>query len=207
MNLDLSGKPKSDNRTLAIVLAVAAAGLLLFAAFSKSWVARPAPVDIGFGPRGCHNCALFSGEDGGGDMSNFAFIETLRDKATDMFGSDEQAHASSAFAPMGMATFVLLLISGLGLLAAAGLAAKKIRRDLPIAPTTVALLGLMASLLTACVFVATKPGGPGFVGVSMGFWCYGIGAVMGIASAQMLAKLLRPVDPDLLDGAMSPDQY
>jgi hypothetical protein len=206
MNLDLSGKPKSDNRTLAIVLAVAAAGLLLFAAFSKSWVGRPAPLEIGFGPLGCHNCALFAGE-GGGDMSNFAFIETLRDKASEMWGSDEQAHASAAFAPMGMVTFVVLLLSGLGLLAAAGLAAKKVRRDLPIAPTTIALLGLMASLLTACVFVATKPGGPGFVGVSMGFWCYGIGAVLGIASAQMLAKLLRPVDPDLLDGAMSPDQY
>ena len=206
MNLDLSGKPKSDNRTLAIVLAIAAAGLLLFAAFSKGWVGRPAPFDIGFGPLGCHNCAMVAGEDGG-DMSNFAFIEALRDKATEMFGTDEEAHASAAFAPMGMVTFVVLLLSGLSLLAAAGLAAKKVRRDLPIAPTTNALLGLMASLLTACVFVATKPGGPGFVGVSMGFWCYGIGAVLGIVSAQMLAKLLRPVDPDLLDGAMSPDQY
>lgn len=205
MNLDLSGKPKSDNRTLAIVLAVVAAGLLLFAAFSKNWVGRPAPVDIGFGPRGCHNCALLTAE--GGDMSNFAFIELLRDKATEMFGTDEQAHASSAFAPMGMITFVLLLLSGFGLLAGAGMAAKKLRKALPIAPTTIALLGLMLSLLTACVFVATKPGGPGFVGVSMGFWCYGIGAVLGIAAAQMLAKLLRPVDPDLLDGAMSPDQY
>ena len=205
MNLDLSGKPKSDNRTLAIVLAAVAAGLLLFAAFSKNWVGRPAPIDIGFGPRGCHNCALITGE--GGDMSNFAFIELLRDKASEMFGSDEQAHASSAFAPMGMITFVLLLLASLGLLTSAGLAAKKIRRDLPIAPTTVALIGLMLSLLTACVFVATKPGGPGFVGVQLGFWCYGIGAVLGIASAQMLAKLLRPVDPDLLDGAMSPDQY
>jgi hypothetical protein len=205
MNLDPTGKPK-DNRTLAIVLAVVAAGLLLFAAFSKNWVGRPAPFDIGFGPRGCHNCAMIAGEEGG-DMSNFAFIETLRDKATEMFGSDEQAHASSAFAPMGMVTFVLLLLAGLGLLASAGMAAKKMRRDLPIAPTTIALLGLMLSLLTACVFVATKPGGPGFVGVSMGFWCYGIGAVLGIAAAQMLAKLLRPVDPDLLDGAMSPEQY
>jgi len=203
MNLDLSGKPK-DNRTLAIGLAVAAAALLLFAAFSKSWVARPAPIDIGFGPLGCHNCNI---EEAGGGMSNFAFIDMLRDKATEMFGSDEQAHASGAFAPMGLASFVLLLLAGLGLLASAGLAAKKLRKDFPIAPTTVALLSLMLSLLTACVFVATKPGGAGFVGVSMGFWAYGIGAVMGIASAQMLAKLLRPVDPDLLDGAMSPDQY
>lgn len=201
MNLDLSGKPKSDNRMLAIGLAALAAALLIFAAFSRSWVARPTPVDIGFGPMGCHNCAIFSGTDGG-DMSNGAFIERVRE-----MDPDSARTTSSAFAPMGWATFALCLISGLGLLAAAGLAYTKQRKDLPIAPTTVALLGLMASLITACVFVATKPGGAGFVGISMGFWAYGIGAVMGIAAAQMLAKLLRPVDPDLLDGAMSPDQY
>lgn len=204
MNLDLSGKPKSDNRMLAITLAVIAAGLLLFASFSKTWVGRPAPFDIGFGPLGCHGCAL---DGSGGGMSNYAFISELREKAVEAFGSDDEAHASAAFAPMGTITFVLLLLGSLGLLASAGLAAKKLRKDLPVAPTTVALLCIMTTLLTACVFVATKPGGPGFVGVSIGFWCYGIGAVMGIASAQMLAKLLRPVDPDLLDGAMSPDQY
>ncbi len=203
MNLDLSGKPKSDNRMLAIGLAVAAAALLLFAAFSRSWVARPAPMDIGFGPMGCHNCDIFTGNTGNrGDMSNGAFVEAVR--AVD---SDAARTTSSAFAPMGWVTFVVLLLAGLGLLAAAGLAYTKQRRDLPIAPTTIALLALMVSLITACVFVATKPGGPGFVGVSMGFWAYGIGAVMGIAAAQMLAKLLRPVDPDLLDGAMNPDQY
>jgi len=202
MNLDLSGKPKSDNRMLAIGLAAAAAAFLMFAAFSRSWVARPAPMDIGFGPMGCHNCAIFGGSEGGGDMSNGAFIAAVRE-----MDPNSDKTTSSAFAPMGWATFGLCLLSGLGLLAAAGLAYAKQRRDLPIAPTTVALLGLMASLITACVFVATKPGGAGFVGVSMGFWAYGIGAVMGIAGAQMLAKLLRPVDPDLLEGAMTPDQY
>ncbi len=201
MNLDLSGKPRSDNRMLAIGLGVAAAALLMFAAFSRSWVARPAANDIGFGPMGCQNCAIFDGASGG-DMSNGAFIEAVR-----AMDPDSARTTSSAFAPMGWATFVVLLLSGLGLLAAAGLAYAKQRRDLPIAPTTIALLGLMISLITACVFVATKPGGPGFVGVSMGFWAYGIGAVMGIAAAQMLAKLLRPVDPDLLEGAMNPDHY
>ena len=203
MNLDLSGKPKSDNRMLAVGLTALAAALLIFAAFSRSWIARPAPIDIGFGPMGCHGCALFGGSaDDGGKMSNGAFIELVR--AND---PDADKTTSSAFAPMGWATFGLCLVSALGLLAAAALGYAKKRKDLAIAPTTVALLGLMASLITACVFVATKPGGPGFVGVSMGFWAYGIGAVMGIAGAQMLAKLLRPVDPDLLDGAMSPDQY
>ena len=41
----------------------------------------------------------------------------------------------------------------------------------------------------------------------MGFWAFGIGAVMGIAAAQMLAKINRPIDPDLLADAMNPEQY
>jgi hypothetical protein len=198
MQLDPNPKPR-DNRMLAVGLAIGAAALLMFAAFSRTWVARPVPMDIGFGPLGCRNCNLV---ESGGNMSNGAFITMLRG-----MGPQAAEHASGAFAPMGLATFGLCLIAGLGLMVAAGLGYAKQRRDLPIAPTTVALLALMVSLITGCVFVATKPGGPGFVGVSMGFWAFGIGAVMGIASAQMLAKLLRPVDPDLLDGAMNPEQY
>ena len=154
MNLNLDGKPKGDNRMLAVGLAVLAAALLVFAAFSKSWVARPAPMEIGFGPMGCHDCALFSEDGAGASMTNGAFVEMMRDKA-DVIGGEEQAHLSSAFAPMGWATFGLCLISALGLLGGAFLAYTKQRRDLPIAPTTIALLGLMASLITACVSTRT----------------------------------------------------
>ena len=199
MNLNTDGTPR-EHRTLAVGLAVIAAGLLIFAAVSRAWLARPAPVDIGFGPMGCTNCALVAG-DVGGNMSNGAFIEALRE-----MGPETARTASSAFAPMGWATFGLCLLSALGLLGAAFLGYTKQRRPLPIAPSTVALLGLMLSLITACVFVATKPGGAGFVGISYGFWAYGIGAVMGIAAAQMLAKLTRPVDTELLAAmALPPD--
>lgn len=192
MNLNLDGKPRSDNRMLAVALAALGAALLVFAAFSRSWVARPMP-DIGFGPMGCHNCGSFIGGQSD-DMSNGAFIAMVRETAP----AEAEKTTSSAFAPMGWATFGLCLVSALGLLGAAALGYMKKRPTLPIAPTSVALLGLMASLITACVFVATKPGGNGFVGVSMGFWAYGIGAVLGIAGAQMLAKLIRPEDPDLV---------
>ena len=191
MNLNTDGTPR-DNRMLAVVLAVIAAGLLIFAAVSRSWLANPA-FDIGFGPRGCHGCSIVGGA--GGDVSNAAFVEMVRE--TDPTHADKIT--SSAFAPMGWATLGLCIVSALGLLGAAFLGYTKQRRTLPIAPTTVALLGLMLSLITACVFVATKPGGPGFVGISMGFWAYGVAAVMGIASAQMLAKLIRPEDPDLVE--------
>jgi hypothetical protein len=199
MNLDLNPKSKKDNRMLAIGLAIGAAALLTFAAFSRTWLARPE--SIGFGPMGCQMCNLSDGGESG--MSNAAFVESMRST----MGDEGVRNSSSAFAPMGWATFGLCLIAALGLLAAAGIAFKKKQPDLAMAPTTAALLALMVSLITGCVFVATKPGGPGFVGVALGFWAFGIGAVMGIVSAQMLAKINRPVDPDLLDGAMNPEQY
>jgi len=204
MNLDVDPKPNKDNRSLAIGLALGAALLLAFAAFSRTWVARPH--GIGFGPMGCTSCNValpraVDAPEPDTSMSNGAFIEMLR--AT---GIDDK-YASSAFAPMGWATFVLCLLAALGLLGAAALALQHKRPDLPIAPTTVALLATMLALITGCVFVATKPGGPGFVGVAMGFWAFGIGAVMAIAAAQMLAKINRPVDPDLLADAMNPEQY
>lgn len=199
MQLDPNPRPK-DTRMTAIVVGVAAAALLIFAAVSKTWLARPGMYELGFGPLGCSKCGVVVGEDGG--MSNGAFITALRD-----LGDDAAKTASSAFAPMGWATFGLCAVAALALLAAAGLALARKRPDLPVAPTSVALLALMGALITGMVFVATKPGGPGFVGVSLGFWAFSAGAVGGILSAQMLAKLLRPVDPDLLDGAMNPEQY
>lgn len=196
MPLDLNPQPKKDIRMLAIGLAVGAAALLGFAAFSRMWIGRPE--GIGFGPMGCTQCGLINGD---ASMSNGAFIEMLRSS-----GMDEK-YTSGTFAPMGWITFGLCLIAALGLLGGAALAFLRKRPELPMAPTSAALLGLMGALITGCVFVATKPGGPGFVGVQMGFWAFGIGAVMGIAAAQMLAKVNRPVDPDLLDDAMNPEQY
>lgn len=202
MNLDLNPKPKKDNRQLAIGLAIAAAALLIFSAFSRSWVERPGRGNsIGFGPMGCHDCAMIVGESG--NMSNGAFVTAMRDQ----LGSEGTRVTSAAFAPMGWVTFGLSLIAGLALLWGAFVAYQNKRPELAVSPPSIALLTLMLGMLTACVFVATKPGGPGFVGVSIGFWAFAGGLVAGIVGAQMIAKLIRPVDPDLLDGAMNPDSY
>lgn len=202
MNLDLNPSPKKDNRQLAIGLALAAAALLIFAAFSRSWVARPGlEGGLGFGPMGCHGCGAIVGDTG--NMSNGAFISAMREQ----LGSEADRATSGAFAPMGWVTFGLSLLAGLALVWGAFVTYKNKRPELPISPASIALLALMAGMITACVFVATKPGGPGFVGVSIGFWAFGGGLVCGIISAQMIAKLIRPVDPDLLDGAMNPDAY
>jgi hypothetical protein len=115
--------------------------------------------------------------------------------------------ASPAFEPCGWATFVLCLAAAGGLAIAALLAIAGARIRLPIAPTTIAFVAIVLALITGCVFVATKPGAAGYVGVGLGFWVFGIGSVVGIAAAQMLAKVNRPLDPDLMEGAMNPDQF
>lgn len=201
MRLDLDPKPKKDNRQLAIGLALVAAALLIFSAFSRSWVERPAlDSGVGFGPMGCHDCAVIVGKEG--NMSNGAFVSALRE-----MGPEGERISSAAFAPMGWVTFGLALVAGLALLWAAFVAYQNKRPELAVSPPSIVLLSLMVCMITACVFVATKPGGPGFVGVSIGFWAFGAGLVCGIIGAQMIAKLIRPVDPDLLDGAMTPDSY
>jgi hypothetical protein len=78
---------------------------------------------------------------------------------------------------------------------------------LPIAPSSLALLSIMAGLIAGCVFVATKPGPPGYVGVGISFWLFGAGAMLAVPGAILLAKVNRPPDPDLLEGAMNPDQF
>jgi hypothetical protein len=65
----------------------------------------------------------------------------------------------------------------------------------------------MAAMAAGCVFVATKPGPAGMLGVDLGFWAFGAGTVIGILGAQLLAKELRPPDPDLLADAMNPDDF
>lgn len=196
--LNLNPKPKQDTRMLAIGLAVLAAALLVVAGFSRTWLARPSP-EVGFGPLGCTKCSLPWGTE---DLSNSAFVEKMREMAP-----AAAKEISSAFVPMGYATFGLSLLGAAALLVAAGLALGRRRPALPMSPASVALLGLLGALLAGCVFVATKPGGPGFVGVSLGFWIFSIGNIVGIAAGQMLAKQIRPVDPDLLADSMNPDAY
>jgi hypothetical protein len=88
------------------------------------------------------------------------------------------------------------VFAALGLLVAAGLAYARKTPDLRIAPTTIALLGGMLALISGCVFVATKPGPAGMVGVGSSFWLFGVGCVVGIVSAQLLARVNRPPDTE-----------
>lgn len=184
------------NRWLAIGLSLAAAACLVYAALTRQWLVNGNVYEQrGFGLRSNYECAQSLGEGNGcHESSNSEYLAN-------------ESHASSAFVPTGWMTFVECLLAAVGLVAAAALALAGKRPDLPITPTTIALLALMASLITGCVFVATKPGAVGFVGVGTSFWLFGAGSVLGIAGAQLLAKVNRPIDPDLMEDAMNPEHF
>lgn len=195
MSEDL-GPPKKDTRQLAMALAAAAAVCMLYAAFTHHWLANGNKhLEFGFGLRTAFSC----GTDYGGKTT--CESRTNDDVVTEFKELEKASHsaqklASSAFVPAGWVTLISIILGALGLLASAALAFRKLAPDLPVAPTTVGLLGCMVGLISGCVFVATKPGPPGMVGVGMSFWLFGAGVVMGIVSAQMLAKVIRPPDPE-----------
>ncbi len=114
---------------------------------------------------------------------------------------------SGVFSLLGWITFVCIAIAVVSLLISCAivLAGKRIR--LPVMPTTTALLGVGIAMITGCVFVAVKPGPPGYVGVGVGFFVFGAGVVLGLWSSLQLNKLMRPHDQDLLEDAMNPDDF
>lgn len=186
----------TDKRPLATGLCAAAAACLLYAAFTHTWLVNAGPyAEIGFGLRDNYECGASFALGGDAqaciELGNGDFIEKWR-----AMGESAAKLTSSAFAPVGWITFIVALIGALGLAVAAGFGAAKKPMNLPIAPTTVGLLGVMIGLITGCVFVATKPGPAGMVGVGLSFWVFGIGCVMGIAGAQLMAKVNRPPDEE-----------
>jgi hypothetical protein len=193
-------QPKKDVRPLATALCTVAAACLIYAAFTHAWLVNASRyTELGFGLRKNVECKQSYSFDGGEEhskqicssYSNSEWIETWKTIST-----DAAKMTSGAFVPMGWVTFIAALLGALGLAGAAAYGALKRPMTLPIAPTTVALLGLMIGLITGCVFIATKPGPGGMVGVGPSFWIFGVGCVMGLAGAQLIAKVNRPPDEE-----------
>ena len=193
---DLAPVTREPPRALGIALALVAAGCLIAACFSHRWLANRHYGNFGYSPLSFQTCLATCSS-----ITNFQVAERTNDLP---FAEDR---VSMAFPVSGLCTFIVLLLAATGLLVASALAAGGRRPELPISPTTLALLGLMIGLISGCIFVATKPGGVGAVGVAWSFWAFGVGCVAGIAGAQLLAKQIRPPDPDLLHDAMNPDQF
>lgn len=200
----MSDEPQPKNhRMIGIALALVAGAALAYAAVSKQWLANGNVYEqISFGLRDMSQCGSAFGEKDCDHYSNSEFVQHMRD-----FGGTAEMNTSGAFAPMGWITLVASLVAALGLLAAAGLAIAGKKPDLPMSPSTLALLGIIVAIITGCVFIATKPGPVGFVGAGLSFWVFGGGCVLGIAGAQMLARVNRPLDPDLMHDAMNADEF
>jgi hypothetical protein len=114
---------------------------------------------------------------------------------------------SGAFPIAGWIAFGGCLAAAAALAVAWVIALLRRRPELPVSPPSIALVGVFVAMGAGCVFVATKPGPSGMVGVDLGFWAFGAGTVVAIVSAQLLARVIRPVDRDLLDGALRPADF
>jgi hypothetical protein len=181
---------KKDLRPLATGLCAVAAACLLYGAFTRTWLTNAGRyTEIGFGLRSNFECNIEPQQCA--ESSNADFIAKWRD-----MGAEAARLTSGAFVPMGWTTFIVALLAAFGLAAAAVYGGLERAPRWPIAPTTIALLGVMIGLITGCVFVATKPGPAGMVGVGLSFWIFGVGCVMGVAGAQLIAKLNRPPDEE-----------
>ena len=221
-----------EQRLLAVALALVAVIGLGYASVSRRWMYNPATMfgEYGFGPTGMFVCGDDYKDKACERMSNSALIDRWHEEDLQedervaslvARGADastisraeaiakrlhEDHHTSGAFPLVGWLAFASCLLAALSLAAALALVALKKRPALPIMPTTTAILGIMLAIVTGCLFVATKPGGSGFIGVSFGFWGYGVGCVVGIAATLMLNRSLRPVDDELTE-PMNADQF
>ena len=218
MNLDAEtdGVPKTYP-WVGIVLALVAAGALIFAGASKHWLGRSWPrvgVKVHFGLLDCVNCGQFANQPDQPDLRNGDLIHHYREQIAangepsgpwfqlGMKKTDETAASvSRLFAPMGITTLVLLFGAAFGLIAMAVLAIAKRRKDRKISPSTLTLLALFGSLVSAGLFLKNKPFGPVGVGVQYAFWVYCGALFLGLVSGQMLAKSIRP-EPDPLDQSL-----
>jgi len=181
-------------RALGLTLAVAATGCLVTACFSHHWLIATDRPGAGYSPLEYQQCAPACTT-----SSNFQVFKSTIDYPFD------EDHISRGFPVSGAVAFIALMVAAAGLLTTAAIAFAHQRPDLPMSPTTVALVGLLIGLISGCVFVGTKP--PGSLGVSWGFLAFGVGAVTGIAATYLLARQIRPRDPDLLHDAMNLDQF
>lgn len=156
------------------------------------------------------------------DAPRFATAKAEKDRLAKLFDDPSKSLAqaqrelvaaktvyrtNSVTPTLGWIVFVALLLAAASLATASIIvfAGKRVR--LPVMPTTSALLASAVALICGCLFVAFKPGPPGYVGVGLGFFVFGAGCVLGLWASLKLNKLMRPHDPDLLEDAMKPDEF
>lgn len=222
--------PKPERRVLALVLGIIAALGLGYGAISHNWLTTPrasADENYGFGPLGVEVCVPICAS-----LSNFALADLIHEQeeqarakyqallasghASEMQMNDanrEVLHAeargriSGAFAVCGILAFIGSLVAAVSLAIACVLVLLRKRPDLPVMPTTTAILGLMLGIVGGCVFIAVKPPVSDDIVIAYGFWGFAGGSILGIASTLMLNRNLRPEDEEFAPGAMNADDF
>ncbi len=226
--------PPPERRALGIALVVIALGALAFVAQSQQWLTNVGySQEVGFGLIDNYACTDSNAcEELGNDelVERYnAHVDAPRHFPERADGGSASAdatdqppaspwerampkpglndRASAAFVPAGEAAFGLLGFAALALVVAGVIAAAGRKPQLPVSPCSIAVVTLGLDLLCGLVFVATKPGPTAMVGVGLAFWIFGGAVLVGTAGALTLARVIRPVDPDLLADAIDPEEY
>lgn len=192
---------KHGNKVLAIVLAVLAAAGLVTASMGRRWLTNH-DGDEGIGLRAIEEC-----DPDCRAIDNFEVvdemdrrIERIREANTTL-PEREQMHLPrpiwGGWPVTGLMTFIAMLLAAAGLVGGAIVAVAGKRPELPIMPTTVAVLGLLIGIIAGCVFIAVKPETSEPMAVGWSFMVFGAGAVLGLAAVFPLNRAIRPIDEDL----------
>jgi hypothetical protein len=205
---------KQQRRVVAILLAFVSAAGLAVGAFGDRWLATPYGDDIslgagassersaGIGLREYERCHASCSA-----ISNFELvdlldkrIEEIREQNKTLPLKEQQALPRPpwhGFPVVGIMALVAALIASAGLLVGGILALAGKRVDMAIMPTTIAVLGLTLSIITGCIFIATKPDFAETLVVGWTFITFGIAAVLGLAAVFPLNRAIRPIDTEL----------
>jgi hypothetical protein len=186
---DLDGSPsaRSEPRLSSVALCLVAATLLAASGLSQRWLANGAGADsIRYGIIRYTECV----EGRCVTSNNDVTPEALRKRHP-----PEELHPAFALAGWTTAGASALAIAGLFVCAVIGLFRRRVA--LPIAPSSLALFGLLIAMIGGALFIATKPGGIGRVGIDWSFIVFSVAIVIGMGAAQRISKEIRPIDPEL----------
>ncbi len=185
---DLDGSSlASEPRLSSVALCLVAATLLAAAGLSQRWLANSGDTtSIHYGIIRYTECV---------DARCLTHSNDVTPEALSKRHPPEELNPAFAIAGWITAGASALAIAGLVVCAGLGLFRKRVA--LPIAPSSLALFGLLFAMIGGALFIATKPGGQGRVGVDWSFIVFSGAIVIGMIAAQRIAKEIRPVDPDL----------